>query len=173
MSSGQAEDLEPDDDFDVHHNESQSLLVHPPGAVIQPVIRETPFRSLSSHGRQSSFSKSALNGGIRTPRTPNRVRFDVPTSTDNDNGGEEELRNEVSPRPSSDWLEEEDYCSPANGGARRASTGQRAPLLTGIEAPSVTVATESFNVSATDALPLARPKSGPRGAFMNMANSIM
>ena len=171
MSSGQTEDLELDDDLDVHHDESQSLLAHPQIAAIQPTTQENPSSPLPSHGRQSSFSKSVLNGGIRTPRTSNRVRFDVPSSTNN--GSEGELQNDVSPRPSSDWLEEEDNFSAANDGARRASTGQRAPLLTGIEAPSVTVATENFDVSPTDALPLARPKSGPRGAFMNMANSIM
>ena len=56
-------------------------------------------------------------------------------------------------------------------GPRRSSTGQRAPLLTDIEAPSVTLATEDFN--AEDLLESARPKSGMRSAFMNMANSIM
>ena len=48
---------------------------------------------------------------------------------------------------------------------------QRLPLLTGIEAPSVTVATESFDPA--DHLESARPRSGMRSAFMNMANSIM
>lgn len=55
-------------------------------------------------------------------------------------------------------------------GARRSSTGQRAPLLTDVEAPCVTAALE-FN--AEDLLESARPKSGTRSAFMNMANSII
>lgn len=48
---------------------------------------------------------------------------------------------------------------------------QRLPLLTGIEAPSVTVAEESFDPE--DYLESARPRSGMRSAFMNMANSII
>ena len=58
------------------------------------------------------------------------------------------------------------------GFIRRASTGQRAPLLTNIEAPSVTVATE-LGFSAEDYLVNARPKSGMKSAFVNMANSII
>jgi sodium-coupled neutral amino acid transporter 11 len=48
---------------------------------------------------------------------------------------------------------------------------QRLPLLTGIEAPSVTVAEDVFNPESL--LESARPRSGMRSAFMNMANSIM
>jgi len=68
-----------------------------------------------------------------------------------------------------DWLEldGDDYL---DGGDGRERT-QRLPLLTGIEAPSVTVAEESFNPE--DHLENARPRSGMRSAFMNMANSIM
>ena len=69
-------------------------------------------------------------------------------------GGEEE-----------DWADEEDYLE-----ARRSSTGQRAPLLTDVQAPSVTAALE-FNPE--DHLENARPKSGMSSAFMNMANSII
>jgi sodium-coupled neutral amino acid transporter 11 len=47
---------------------------------------------------------------------------------------------------------------------------QRLPLLTGIEAPSVTVAAE---FDPEDHLESARPRSGMRNSFMNMANSIM
>jgi sodium-coupled neutral amino acid transporter 11 len=48
---------------------------------------------------------------------------------------------------------------------------QRFPLLTGVEAPSVTVADEYFNPE--DHLESARPRSNMSSAFMNMANSIM
>jgi len=73
-------------------------------------------------------------------------------------------------------MEDEDYLASNNTaaagrGSRRDSLGQRAPLLTDIEAPSVTLASEEFN--AEDLLESARPKSGMRSAFMNMANSIM
>jgi sodium-coupled neutral amino acid transporter 11 len=68
-----------------------------------------------------------------------------------------------------DWVEldGEDYMDGDDGRERV----QRMPLLTGIEAPSVTVAEESFNPE--DHLESARPRSGMRSAFMNMANSIM
>ena len=74
-----------------------------------------------------------------------------------------------------DWgeVEEEDYMLSERGG-RRSSTGQRAPLLTDIEAPSVTQATEGEGRDV-DELVEGRggAKSGMRSAFMNMANSII
>lgn len=104
--------------------------------------------------RQSSFAQPRPDGA---PRTPNRVRFeDAPTTSANGGG---------------DWIELEgdDYMS-ANGRHGRDGV-QRLPLLTGIEAPSVTVAEESFDPE--DYLESARPRSGMRSAFMNMANSII
>ena len=111
--------------------------------------------------RQSSISQPPPDGAPRTPRTPNRVRFNIEEEREGQNGhalspgGEEE----------EEWAEEEDYLE-----ARRSSTGQRAPLLTDVEAPSITAALE-FN--AEDHLENARPKSGMSSAFMNMANSII
>jgi sodium-coupled neutral amino acid transporter 11 len=112
--------------------------------------------------RQSSFAQPRANG---TPRTPNRVRFDMvePGANGDANGlvhGQ-------------DWIEEEDYLAEdVDENGRRSSTGQRAPLLTDIVAPSVTLAMdEDFN--AEDLLESARPKSGMNSAFMNMANSII
>lgn len=97
----------------------------------------------------------------RTPRTPNRVRFDIDEGSNGGLNG-----HALSPREEEEeWLEEGDYL-----GARRSSTAQRAPLLTEIEAPSITAALE-FN--AEDLLESARPRSGMRSAFMNMANSII
>ena len=60
-----------------------------------------------------------------------------------------------------DWLELEgdNYMDDPDGHERV----QRLPLLTGIEAPSVTVANESFNPE--DHLENARPRSGMRSAF--------
>lgn len=106
--------------------------------------------------RQSSFAHPRPDG---TPRTPNRVRFDDVPERRSING---EARG-------GDWieLEGEDYMNRDDGRQRV----QRLPLLTGIEAPSVTVAEESFNPE--DHLETARPRSGMRSAFMNMANSIM
>ena len=111
--------------------------------------------------RQSSISQPPPDGAPRTPRTPNRVRFDIDDEREGPNG------HALSPggAEEEDWADEEDYLE-----ARRSSTGQRAPLLTDVQAPSVTAALD-FN--AEDHLESARPKSGMSSAFMNMANSII
>lgn len=126
--------------------------------------------------RQPSISYPPVNGSPRTPRTPNRVRFELDNRLDNEARANGHATTPSSNRPSSDWMEDEDYLASNNAAAagrrsRRDSSGQRAPLLTDIEAPSVTLASEDFN--AEDLLESARPKSGMRSAFMNMANSIM
>lgn len=107
--------------------------------------------------RQSSFAQPRPPGA---PRTTNRVHFDIEESIrgsfDNDN---------------TDLIEEEDYLTADDWSSTRHNAGQRAPLLTGIEAPAVTVAESDFNPN--DLLESARPKSTMSSAFMNMANSIM
>lgn len=103
-----------------------------------------------------------------TPRTPNRVRFalDEP-STDGPNG-------RVSRPRGTEWVEDEDYLVSYATDGRRDSVGHRTPLLTDIEAPSVTVASTGLDGRLEEFLEdHARPKSGMRSAFMNMANSIM
>ena len=74
-----------------------------------------------------------------------------------------------------EWVEDEDYlASPANGaGPRSDNAGHRVPLLTDMDAPSVALASDDLDLSAHDLSDSTRPKSGMRGAFMNMANSIM
>lgn len=114
--------------------------------------------------RQSSFAQPRPNG---TPRTPHRVRFDVaePEARDHPNGHAGGVRRHDA------WLEleEDDYLAEEDASSRG---GQRAPLLTGIEAPSVTVANDMpFNPE--ELLHSARPRSGLKSAFMNMANSII
>ncbi|OQO05308.1 hypothetical protein B0A48_09076 [Cryoendolithus antarcticus] len=112
--------------------------------------------------RQSSFAQPRANG---TPRTPHRVRFDV---------SEPPMHGEVNglAHPQ-DWIEEEDYLGEHNdANGRRGSGAQRAPLLTGIEAPSVTLASDQ-DFNPEDVLESARPKSGMQSAFFNMANSII
>ena len=105
--------------------------------------------------RQSSFAQPRPDG---TPRTPNRVRFEEPRrSMNGDAGGGEWVE-----------LDGEDYLEEGHNGRERV---QRLPLLTGIEAPSVRVAEEAFDPE--DHLENAKPRSGMRSSFMNMANSIM
>ncbi|KAI9789667.1 MAG: hypothetical protein M1816_005842 [Peltula sp. TS41687] len=104
-----------------------------------------------------------------TPRTTNRVRFQL----------EEQIINEANGRVSpsdggGEWVEEEDYLVSHATDGRRDSMAHRAPLLTGIEAPSVTVASTGLDGRLEEFLEdHARPKSGMRSAFMNMANSII
>lgn len=122
--------------------------------------------------RQSSFAQPRPHG---TPRTPNRVRFDVIEPPHGDGAAAP-----AQPHPS--WLDEEDYLhgddeeeddddTPLAHHGRGHS--QRAPLLTDIQAPSVTLAQDMALNHAEDYLETARPKSGLRSAFMNMANSII
>lgn len=111
--------------------------------------------------QQPSIAQPVAPGTPRTPRTLNRVRFEVEETRHGLNG-----RVGQSDEEPEDWLEEEDHV----GGGRRSNNGQRAPLLTDIEAPSVTTALE---IDIDDLLESARPKSGMSSAFMNMANSII
>ena len=115
--------------------------------------------------RQSSIAQPRPDG---TPRTPNRVRFqEEAVLIESRRSSAEEGRGPARPR---DWeeLEEDDFLE--NGDAR-GHGAQRLPLLTGIEAPSVTIATTEFDPE--EHLESARPRSGLRSAFLNMANSIM
>ncbi|KAK5171407.1 uncharacterized protein LTR77_004551 [Saxophila tyrrhenica] len=140
----------PDNDIIVHEAQGTGKV----GAG-RPRVKPPPRR-------QSSLAQRRPDG---TPRTPHRVRFEVaePDTIREANGDV--------PHSSHDaWLDEEDYME--NGSDRRSSTGQRAPLLTDIEAPSVTLANE-MDFNPEDHLETARPKSGTKSAFMNMANSII
>jgi solute carrier family 38 (sodium-coupled neutral amino acid transporter), member 11 len=148
----QSREGSPDSDVD--------LTVHPvrgaeENGTTRPGLKRQPKR-------QSSFAQARPNG---TPRTQNRVRFDVaePQYISQPNGG-------IAHVQSDDWMDDEDYI--AGFGARRSSTGQRAPLLTDIEAPSVALAND-IDINPEDHLESARPKSGIKSAFMNMANSII
>ncbi|KAJ5403302.1 Vacuolar amino acid transporter 2 [Penicillium cosmopolitanum] len=148
------------------HEEPDDLIVHPGPATSPPAPAESP-----THGkRQSSISHPAPDGQRRTPRTLNRVRFDL-----NEESGEDDLVSNGAPHSPEDapWLDEEDYelGEPGTQGGRR-NTGQSIPLLTDIEAPSVTLAT-SDDFFPEDHLEHARPRSGMKMAFMNMANSII
>ena len=98
----------------------------------------------------------------RTPRTPNRVRFDLPPALDI------ESASESAPPP---------YNESPLSGRRDARPQASLPLLTDIEAPSVTLAASPWgneeDVNEWAERERERPKSGLRSAFMNMANSII
>lgn len=119
--------------------------------------------------RHSSITRPQAEGLPRTPRTPNRVRFDIQErkSSGSSNSSEHELRDEARHGV------HEDYFTHHNSAARESHPSQRAPLLTDIEAPSVAVTNADLNSQLEDWLENPRPKSGMLSAFMNMANSIM
>ncbi|KAK0386919.1 hypothetical protein NLU13_5232 [Sarocladium strictum] len=105
--------------------------------------------------------------GPKTPRTPGRVRFD--------------LRPEVVGGAPANGSAYRDSLDMEDGGGRDSASYHRTPLLTDMEAPSVTVANswggghEDDDVDHADRLEaeMRRPKSGLKSAFMNMANSII
>ncbi|KAK3493303.1 transmembrane amino acid transporter protein-domain-containing protein [Neurospora crassa] len=137
--------------------------------------------------RQSALSAPRTP---RTPRTPNRVRFDLrpttfgdnsPTTAPNGNNGGAPEDHHHHARDSFDsYFDIDDSSSdqqPLTSFSDYHRQG-RVPLLTGIEAPSVTVANNGPWGSDEDVASWAetersRPKSGLRMAFMNMANSII
>ncbi|KAJ5747798.1 uncharacterized protein N7511_009494 [Penicillium nucicola] len=117
----------------------------------------------------SSISQPALDGQRRTPRTLNRVRFDLeeePEDLDHHSNGRVHSPDDAL------WLEDEDYELGTRGSVGTHHDGQSVPLLTDIEAPSVTLAT-SDDFFPEEHLENARPRSGMKMAFMNMANSII
>jgi sodium-coupled neutral amino acid transporter 11 len=98
----------------------------------------------------------------------NRVRFDLEEEPENSE------RHSIDRATSPDdelWLDDDDY-ELGDRGQGTNHHGQSIPLLTDIEAPSVTLAT-SEDFFPEDHLEDARPRSGMKMAFMNMANSII
>lgn len=66
-------------------------------------------------------------------------------------------------------MEEDDFL----GRRDDSEEGEGVRLLRDMEPGAVTVASADIGFSPEDLLESARPKSGMRSAFMNMANSIM
>ncbi|KAL2852817.1 transmembrane amino acid transporter protein-domain-containing protein [Aspergillus pseudoustus] len=126
--------------------------------------------NLTPEPESRSTTSPVSDSQRRTPRTQNRVRFDI----EEEEEVEDERRTDGDPRDSEDilWLDEEDYTHTDRGLSGRHHAGQRVPLLTNIEAPSVTLAT-SEEFFPEEHLESARPRSGMKMAFMNMANSII
>ncbi|KAL6886063.1 transmembrane amino acid transporter domain-containing protein [Trichoderma evansii] len=107
----------------------------------------------------------------KTPRTPGRVQFDLTPRILNFSDGPLHGRPSTSSFSSDDRFDFDD-------GSTSINDSHRVPLLTEIEAPSITVAREWDDAGEDDeenavAEELRRPKSGLKSAFMNMANSII
>lgn len=146
--------------------EPEDLIVHSPTTESPPA----PPPKGRQAKRQSSISQPAPDGQRRTPRTTNRVRFDLDEESIGDTDLDSHSNGPRSPIDDTRWLDEEDYELGEHGAPR--GRGQMMPLLTDIEAPSVTLAT-SDDFFPEDHLENARPRSGMKMAFMNMANSII
>lgn len=148
-------------------DDQEDLIIHSASTASPP----TPNGHTPRSDRQSSISQPLHDGQRRTPRIPQRVRFadeeaEEPATEDHDmNGRAGSLEN-------AEWLDEEDYELGGHATPGQHNRGQSVPLLTDIEAPSVTLAT-SEDFFPEDHLENARPRSGMKMAFMNMANSII
>ncbi|KAL2867896.1 putative amino acid transporter [Aspergillus lucknowensis] len=148
--------------------ESDRLLLDSSDGEYKNTIHTEIANSTPDESQPRSTPSPLPDGQRRTPRTQNRVRFDISDDT------EDELRTNGDQRDSEDvlWVDEEDYTQADESLSGRHDAGQSVPLLTNIEAPSVTLAT-SDEFFPEEHLESARPRSGMKMAFMNMANSII
>ena len=152
MSKFQSYDLQ---DLRVGREPEQSCSLLAQGVAgddgdISPAAHQIPS---SSH---SSLSQTASNGFPSAFRTVNRVRYD-----DGETDSVEHILSDHTRTPSQEdgnWLEAEDGFL-ENEPEMTSSPGQRVPLLTNVEAPSVMVA-ENLHFEAERLLENARPKSG-------------
>ncbi|KAK8039220.1 aspartic peptidase domain-containing protein [Apiospora rasikravindrae] len=134
------------------------------------------LKAQPSNGKAKRPS-NIVTGAMRSPRTPNRVRFDLtPTSIPAPVNGHLHGRPSDSSSDDDVYYEESDllYSEPDSAGGDES----RHRLLTDIEAPSVTLASSPWGAEDGDVhswaeAERARPKSGLKSAFMNMANSII
>ena len=140
-------------DLDVSRETDQSRSLLSQGAIDDDDERSTPTPPFP----HSSFSRrTALNGFSRTPRTIHRVRFDV-GGTDSD----EHALNGYARAPIVEDLDPavaENEVSANHFDSTMSSAGQRAPLLTDVDAPSVVVA-EDLDFDPEQLLENARPTS--------------
>ncbi|CAG7929048.1 unnamed protein product [Penicillium olsonii] len=166
-----SEDQWPTDGPDQHEAQFPLLAANDePDSAFQPepVPPPIPSRNATNAKRHSSISQPAPDGQRRTPRTMNRVRFDL--EEDRESFERHSIDRALSPDDDL-WVEAEDYELGTRGSGTHHN-GQSIPLLTNIEAPSVTLAT-SDDFFPEEHLEDARPRSGMKMAFMNMANSII
>ncbi|KAG6360066.1 hypothetical protein INS49_011122 [Diaporthe citri] len=170
-----------DGDDDLGKQQHQQQQQHDPTAAFDANGATRP-----AHGamRPPQSPGTPTPPGQRTPRTPQRVRFDpnptilhgrTPNGTADSFDSQRRGSSSSSQRDSFDDL---DFDIGGGGPDGDADGQHRRPLLTGIEAPSVALANGPWGGEHEDAEGWAeserqRPKSGLRSAFMNMANSII
>lgn len=154
------------------------------GLTIQTALpSRTPSRTPPS-GVPSRVASPALVSSPRSPRTPNRVRFDL---TPNVAEAPPDYRSSVeaieiynyathNDAPGSDTSDHDDRYADDDDDAEGGASQTRRPLLTDIEAPAVALADGPWgdgDMHEWAEEERRRPKSGLRSAFMNMANSII
>ncbi|CAK7209337.1 hypothetical protein SBRCBS47491_000409 [Sporothrix bragantina] len=148
-----------------------------------------PSRTASGTRLPPSLVMPSANGSgsIRTPRTPNRVRFDLSAVDDEPPSAAHSVNgNSTSPRrpgANHDYSDDDDDDDDLDHfdldmAPENLDRQHRLPLLTDIEAPSITLARSGEIDTRVDVEEWAerersRPKSGLSSAFMNMANSII
>jgi solute carrier family 38 (sodium-coupled neutral amino acid transporter), member 11 len=185
LTSGDGRDDGDDDIFGDEHgsgsgNDSLDDMKAPADA------RRTPSRTASGTRLPPNLVTSSANGSSslrtpRTPRTPNRVRFDlrpVEAGPPSINGHTSSLRNSRAHGDYSDDDDDDMDHFDLDNAPENLERQHRLPLLTEIEAPSVTLARSGEIDTRVDVEEWAerersRPKSGLSSAFMNMANSII
>lgn len=152
MSRDRSYDLR-DIRFSREPEQSRSLFAQ--GVDDDDAVAPTPARQLALFP-PSSPSRTVSNGFPSTTCTVNRVGFG-----NGETDGVEPILSDHAHTPSREgdnWLEAEDSSS-RNDFQTRNVAGQRVPLLTDVEAPSVMVA-EDLDFNAEGVLESARPKSG-------------
>ena len=121
-------------DSDVSREPDQSRSLLSQGAIDDDDRKSTPAPPFP----QSSFSRTASKGFSRAPRTIHRVRFDVGETDSDEHALNGHARTPSVEDPNS-AIAENDF-SENELDSMMSSAGQRAPLLTDVEAPSVVVA---------------------------------
>ncbi|KAK4167346.1 aspartic peptidase domain-containing protein [Cladorrhinum sp. PSN259] len=128
----------------------------------------TPTNHLTPTTGRDSGSLSPSLRSPRTPRTPNRVRFDLRPTVVHQTSQTRNNTDIYHHDDDDDYDTRTSFDFSSSSSERRGES--RAPLLTGITAPSVQVAER---IQDSDLENLSRPKSSLPSAFMNMANSII
>ncbi|KAK2063148.1 transmembrane amino acid transporter [Colletotrichum caudatum] len=148
-----------------------------------PLVHDEPHNgSVAGTGGGGGYFVTKHATSLRspgTPRTPNRVRFNpIPSIVEPPPPRASMTRSNGSARHSRDSFDVDDELFQHAPSGDDHDDHHRLPLLTDIEAPSVALANSPWGADGGDVhewaeQERARPKSGLRMAFMNMANSII
>ncbi|ROT43722.1 hypothetical protein SODALDRAFT_327931 [Sodiomyces alkalinus F11] len=166
-------------------DENRSLLADDALADVH-ANNATDTETRAASPRDSTAPPAKAQPQRQRQRTPSHVHFDPnpsiiePTHRSSSSSPNDGPRRDSGSLSSFDIEDPLDFDNDGHGGHRHPrEREQRHPLLTDIEAPSVTLANTPWgggddeDVQEWADQELRRPKSGQRMAFMNMANSII